>query len=73
MKAVRDLKRLVQLPLVMVANQLTWHGLSKEEKDELLTDMFVIIVSEENPVLSKEMEIIYDWCLKNYESKEDKT
>ena len=67
MKAIQDLKRLVQLPLVMVANQLTWHGLSKKEKEELLSDMFVAITLEENPLLSKAMEMIYDWCLKNYE------
>lgn len=63
---MKTLQRLAHLPFVMLANRLTWQGLSKKEKDELLSDMFVAIACEENPLLSKGMESIYDWCLKNY-------
>ena len=62
-----ELKQLAQLPLVMVAVRLTWNTLTKQEKDERLTDMWVAIVMTENPLLSKGMENIYDWCVKNYE------
>ena len=63
---MQELKLLAQLPLVMVATKLSWNSLSKQEKDERLTDMWVAIVAVENPLLSKGMEAIYDWCVKNY-------
>lgn len=63
---MHELKLLAQLPLVMAATRLTWNSLSKEEKDERLTDMWVAIVAVENPLLSKGMESIYDWCVENY-------
>lgn len=63
---MHTLKRLAQLPFVMAANRLTWHDLSKKEKDELLSDMFVAIAMEENPLLYTGMKSIYDWCVKNY-------
>lgn len=62
---MHELKLLAQLPLVMVATKLTWKSLSKEEKDERLTDMWVAIVAVESPLLSKGMKILYDWCVKN--------
>lgn len=64
---INELKLLAQLPLVTVGTQLIWKGLSKAEKDERLTDMWVAIIAIENPMLSKGMEKIYDWCVANYE------
>lgn len=62
-----ELKLLAQLPLVMIATKLTWKNLPKAEKDERLTDMWVAIIATDNPLLSKGMENIYDWCVANYE------
>lgn len=67
MPSFGELKQLAQLPLVMVAVKLTWNTLTKQEKDERLTDMWVAIVATDNSLLSKGMENIYDWCIKNYE------
>ena len=62
-----ELKQLAQLPLVAVAVKLTWNTLTKQEKDERMTEMWVAIVMTDNSLLSKGMENIYDWCVKNYE------
>ena len=67
MPSFGELKQLAQLPLVMVSVKLTWNTLTKQEKDERLTDMWVAIVATDNSLLSKGMESIYDWCLKSYE------
>lgn len=63
---MHELKLLVQLPLVMIATKLTWNLLSKEEKDERLTDIWIAIIAVDNQLLSKGMESIYEWCLENY-------
>jgi hypothetical protein len=62
-----EFKRLLQLPLVIVGTKLTWNNLTKQEKDERLSAMWVAIVMTDNPLLAKGMENIYDWCVKNYE------
>jgi hypothetical protein len=61
------LRLLAQIPFVMIATKLTWKTLTKEEKDERLTDMFVAIAMIEDSLLVKGMESIYDWCVNNYE------
>lgn len=64
---MNELKQLAQLPLVMLATKLIWKDLTKAEKDERLASMWVAIIATENPLLSKGMEKIYDWCVANYE------
>lgn len=64
---MNELKLLANIPFVMIATKLTWKTLSKKEKDERLSEMWVVIVLAENPLLVAGLRSIYDWCVKNYE------
>lgn len=63
---MNEFKLLALMPLAMVANRLTWHTLSKEEKDEMLRSMWISIIAVDNPLLLKGMKSMYDWCIENY-------
>lgn len=63
---MRELKILVQLPFVIVATKFIWSFLSKKDKDDRMSDMWVAIILTESPVLSSCMRSLYDWCVENY-------
>ena len=64
---MNDLKRLAQTSFVSVATKLTWKTLSKEQRNERFSELWVASILTDNPLLAKIWRNLYDWCLENYE------